>query len=143
MSRRLTTILVTTVAATALLGPAATAAAPAPGAWKATKVVLGYDLKFKVANGKVSKVVGHVLERCSGDDTSNTVTFAPRGKFKVKKNGRFSGRRKTSSGGVTVIETFSGRFTSKRKATGKLRMQSVVAGSTCDTYELAWTAKPN
>lgn len=141
MSRR-ARILAAILTAAAVVAAPAIGAKPKAGAWKATKVQLGYDLEFKVAKGKVSKVVGHVLERCTGDDTSNTVTFAPSGKFKVKGNGRFAGKRKTSSGGVTVIETFSGRFVKAGKAKGILRMESIVAGSRCDTYELEWTAKP-
>jgi hypothetical protein len=133
-------LVTATVLILALASAAAWAAAPKKGAWEATKVELGYDLKFKVAKGKVKNVVGHVLERCDGSSTSTTTTFAPDGSWKVR-NGKFSGRKKEQGSGVTVYYTFEGRFTSRTKAKGKLRMESIVAGSVCDTYELDWTAE--
>jgi len=57
------------------------------------------------------------------------------------KNGRFSGRKKETHHGVTYYTTLKGRFTSATTAKGILRQESIVAGSTCDTYELDFTAK--
>lgn len=134
-------ILVLLTAALALSATVALGAAPKPGNWKATKVQRGYDLEFKVANGKVSKVVGHVLENCTGESTSDTTTFAPSGSYKVK-NGRFSGNRRTTyKGGGVLIEKFAGRFTGAGKAKGTLLMKFGIAGTVCTTYKLNWTAK--
>ena len=119
----------------------AVAASPESGKWTDTYVQSGYDLKFEVKGGKIKKIAGHVLEYCDGSTSSSTTTFAPDSSWKVKGSGKFSGRHKESSGGVTVYFTFEGKFTSKNKAEGVLREESIVAGSTCDTYELDWKAK--
>lgn len=120
----------------------AMAATPKSGTWKAPKgkVQLGYDLKFKVSKGKIKKIVAHVLEQCDGNSTSTVTTFAPDSAWKIK-NGKFKGRHKESSSGVTIYYTFKGRFTSSKKAKGILRSESIVAGSTCDTRSLKWSAK--
>lgn len=115
-------------------------ATPKSGTWTDTYVESGYDLKFKVKGNKVTGIAGHVLEYCDGSTTSSTTTFAPDSTWKIK-NGKFSGRHKETSGGVTVYFTFEGKFTSKTKAKGILREESIVAGSTCDTFELDWKAK--
>jgi hypothetical protein len=131
-------LALTVVFATAAL---ALAAAPRSGNWKATKVQAGYDLKFTVSKGKITKIVGHVLEYCDGSSTSDTTTFAPDSSWKIGKGGTFKGRHKETSGQVTVYFTFEGKI-SGSKASGKLREESIVAGSTCDTHKLKWTAKP-
>jgi hypothetical protein len=118
----------------------AVAATPKAGTWKHVKVQRGYDLRFKVAGGKVTKVVARVLEECAGSSGTSTVTFAPEAAYAVK-GGRFGKKTKESAGGVTLHLTFRGRFTSATRASGTLRMESVVAGSRCDTYTLKWTAK--
>jgi hypothetical protein len=128
-----------------LLVPAtAEAATPRDGTFKAPKgkVELGYDLKFKVSGGgaKITKLVAHVLERCSGESTSSTTTVGPSLSWKVK-GGRFSGRKKETYDGVTVYTTLKGRFTSATVAKGKVRQETIVAGSVCDTYELDFTAR--
>lgn len=130
------------LAALSLAVPAATAVAAKPrsGTFKATKVQLGYDLKFKVKGSKITDIVGHVLERCDGNSTSTTTTVAPEASWRIK-GGKFSGRKKESAYGVTLYTTFKGRFTSATTAKGIVRVESIVAGSTCDTYELKWTAK--
>ena len=129
------------LAALTLAVPAtAVAATPKSGTFKATKVQLGYDLKFKVEGAKITGIVGHVLERCDGSSMSTVTTVAPEASWKIK-GGKFSGRKKESGNGVTLYTTFKGRFTSKTTAKGIVRVESIVAGSTCDTHELKWTAK--
>ncbi len=141
-TRRRRAAVLALVSASAVAGTLpAEAASPKSGKWTDTYVESGYDLAFKVKGGKIKKITGHVLEYCDGSTSSSTTTFAPDGSWKVKRNGKFSGRHKESSGGVTVYFTFEGKFTSKSKAQGILREESIVAGSTCDTYELDWKAK--
>ena len=41
---------------------------------------------------------------------------------------------------MTIYTTLKGRFVSRTKAVGIVRQESIVAGSTCDTYELDFTA---
>jgi hypothetical protein len=93
-----------TIATPALvLGIAAVALAATPktGTYKAAKgqVQRGYDLSFKVDQGgkRISHVVAHVLETCSGESTSSTTTVGP-GLTWAVKGGRFSGRKKEKSG---------------------------------------------
>jgi hypothetical protein len=81
-----------------------------------------------------------VLEYCDGSTTSSWTTFAPDSSWKVR-NGKFSGRHKETFDGVTAYFTFEGRFTGASGAKGVLREETIVAGSVCDTHELAWTAK--
>lgn len=117
-------------------------AAPTPKAGKFThiKVQLGYDLGFTVAKGKVTKVVAHVLERCDGASTSTVTTFAPDASYAVR-GGAFGKKTVERFGGVTAHIDFRGRFTSPTRAQGTLKMETIVAGSTCTTYKLKWTAK--
>lgn len=135
------TVAVATLAATAAVAVAAT---PKAGTFTAPKgkIQRGYDLKFTVAKGgkKITNVVANVLEQCAGEDTSRTVTVGP-GLTWTIKGGKFSGRKKESADGVTVYTTLKGRFTSATTAKGVIRQESIVAGSTCDTYELKFTAK--
>ena len=120
----------------------ASAATPRAGKWKATKVQLGYDLSFKVSKDRkrITNIVANVLESCDGSSTRTTTTIAPDASWRIK-NGRFSGRKREEISGVTVYVTFQGRFTSATKATGTIRMETIVAGSTCDTFKLKFTAK--
>lgn len=121
----------------------AQAAAPKAGTFTAPEgqVQRGYDLTFKVDKGgkRISGLVAHVLESCAGESTSSTTTVGP-GLTWTVKGGRFSGRLKETQDGVTLYTTLKGRFTSRTKATGIIRQESIVAGSTCDTYELKFTA---
>lgn len=133
------------VAALAVFAAVAVAAKPKAGTFKAPKgeVQRGYDLKFKVdKRGKrISNVVAHVLETCDGSAYSNTTTVGPGLTWKVKSDGRFSGRKKEKAHGVTLYTTLQGRFTSAGRAVGTIRQESIVAGSMCDTYKLKFTAK--
>lgn len=116
------------------------AAAPKAGKWKATKVELGYSLTFKVKKGKITDVVARVAHDCNGDGISEDVYIVPDSSWNVKK-GKFSGRHKEKHGALTAYYTLEGRFTSKTKAKGKIRYETIVAGSVCDTYERDFTAK--
>jgi len=136
--------LILILAALTVFAAVAAAATPRTGTFKAAKgeVQRGYDLKFKVdRKGKrIKGLVAHVLETCDGSSTSSTTTVGPGLSWSVK-NGRFSGRKKESSGGVTLYTTLTGRFTSATRATGTIRQESIVAGSQCDTFKLKFTAK--
>ena len=135
------------VTATALLFTTAPAlgAVPKDGTFTAPKgkVQRGYDLKFKVSKKgkKISGLVAHVLESCAGESTSSTTTVGPGLTWKVDGKGRFSGRKKETDGALTLYTTLRGRFTSAGVAKGIVRQESIVAGATCDTYELKFTAK--
>ena len=124
----------------ALLAAPATAATPKAGTWKATSIQRGYDMTFKVKGSKITNLVARVLETCDGSSTSSTTTVGPGLTWRIK-NGRFKGRLKESSNGVTLYTTLEGRFTGAGKATGTLMQESIVAGSTCTTYKLKFTAK--
>ena len=138
MRRLLTLVTILTIAVAAV----AHAATPKNGTFKAGKgqVQRGYDLKFTVKGNKIKDLVAHVLETCDGSSTSSTTTVGP-GLTWTVKGGRFSGRKKESDNGVTLYTTLKGRFTSPTTAKGIVRQESIVAGSTCDTYELKFTAK--
>jgi hypothetical protein len=123
-----------------LLAVPAQAAAPKAGNWKATKIQLGYSMTFKVKGSKITNLVARVLENCSGSSTSTQTTVGP-GLTWTVKNGRFKKRIKESSDGVTLYTTLEGRFTSPTRVSGTIRQESIVAGSTCDTRKLKFTAK--
>jgi hypothetical protein len=125
---------------TILLAVPAQAAAPKAGAWKATSIQRGYSMTFKVKRAKITNVVAKVLETCDGSSTSSQTTVGPGLTWSVK-GGRFKKRIKESANGVTLYTTLEGRFTSATKATGTIRQESIVAGSTCDTFKLKFTAK--
>ena len=137
MRRLLTLTLIALLSVSAV----AMAATPSPGKWKGTKLTLGKDLKFSVSGGKIKNISARVEADCDSSDTKVTRTFAPDSSWKVK-GGKFSGRHKERlKGGVTAYFTFKGKFTSSTKASGKLRYESIVAGSKCDSYDLQWKAK--
>lgn len=135
--------LILTLTASLLLATPAAAAAPKDGVFVAPKgkVERGYDLKFRVKGGgtKITGLAANVLEQCSGESTSSVTTIGPKLSWRVK-NGRFSGRKKETYDGVTVYTTLKGSFKSAGKAVGIVRQETIVAGSTCDTYELDFTA---
>ena len=136
-------VAVTAALSLVLAAPAA-AATPKDGTFKAPKgkIQSGYDLKFKVAGGgkRITGLVAHVLEYCDGSLSSQVTTLGPDLTWKVR-NGRFSGRKKETADGISVYTTLEGRFTSASTAKGIVRQESIVAGSTCDTYELEFTAR--
>lgn len=122
----------------------AVAATPQPGTFAAPKrgVQLGYDLRFVVTRGtpRITRLVAHVLESCSGESISRVTTVGPRLSWTVR-GGRFSGRLKERYDGITVYTTLRGSFTGRRTAKGVVRQETIVAGATCDTRELRFTAK--
>ncbi len=134
-------LILVTIATTAFTG-VALAATPKQGTFKAGKgqVQLGYDLKFTVKGNKIKNLVAHVLENCDGSSTSTVTTVGPSLTWTIR-GGRFSGRKKETQEGVTLYTTLEGRFTSPTTAKGTIRQESIVAGSTCDTYKLKFTAK--
>ena len=128
---------------TLVLAAPALAATPRDGTFVAPegKVELGYDLQFKVGGGgrKITKLVANVLEQCAGESTSSVTTVGPKLGWAVK-NGKFSGRKKETYGDLTVYTTLEGSFKTPGKAVGVVRQETIVGGSTCDTYELKFTA---
>ncbi len=131
------------IASSLVLAAPAAAATPRDGLFVAPegKVELGYDLQFKVSKKgkKISKLVANVLENCSGESTSTVTTVGPKLSWKVE-NGRFSGRKKETYGDLTVYTMLKGSFKSPGKAVGIVRQETIVAGATCDTYELDFVA---
>ena len=132
-------VTVSVLLAASLAAPAL-AATPKAGTFKAKKVQLGYDLKFEVKGNKVRNLVAHVLENCDGSTMSTVTTVGPKLTWTIK-GGKVSGRKKETQEGVTLYTTLEGRFTSARTFKGTIRQESIVAGSTCDTYKLKFTAK--
>lgn len=124
----------------ALLVAPAVAATPKAGSWKATKIQRGYTMTFKVKGKKITDVVAKVLETCDGAATSSQTTVGP-GLTWTIKGSRFSGRKKETSGGVTLYTTLEGKFTSASTASGTIQQESLVAGSMCTTYRLKFTAR--
>jgi len=135
--RRLLTL---TLIALLSISAVAMAATPSAGKWRGTKLTLGKSLKFTVKGGKITKISARVEADCDASDSEVTRTFAPDSAWKVS-GGKFSGRHKESIRGGAAYFTFKGRFTSSTAASGKLRYESIVAGSKCDTYDLQWKAK--
>lgn len=127
------------LAVTAVPSANAAAATPKDGTYEAAKVQRGYDLTFTVRKGKVTKLVARVLETCAGSSTSSTTTVGP-GLTWTIKGGKVSGRKKETADGVTLYTTLKGTFTSARTFKGTIRQESIVAGTTCDTYDLKFTA---
>lgn len=144
MSRLRLTVLAVVAALFASVA-VAVAAKPKGGTFKAGKgqIQRGYDMKFTVnkAGTRISGLVANVLEDCSGASTSTVTTVGPNLSWTVK-NGKFSGRKKEQTPeGLTVYTTLEGRFTNATTAKGTLRQESIVAGATCDTYKLKFTAR--
>ncbi|WP_217915290.1 hypothetical protein [Miltoncostaea marina] len=147
LRRPLITVTAAVPALVAALAIPAVAATPAPkppapkaGAWTHVTVQRGYDLAFRVAGGRVTKVVANVLEDCTGETVSRVATFAPDASYPVK-GGRFGRKTVERFDGLTARIDFRGRFTSRTRATGTLKMETIVAGSVCTTYTLRWTAR--
>jgi hypothetical protein len=138
--RHMRRILLLTLPVAALLAAPATAAAPKAGKWKATSIQRGYDMTFQVKGKKITNVVARVLETCAGESTSSQTTVGPGLTWTIKGN-KFSGRQKETDGALTLYTTLEGRFTSANTATGTIRQESIITGSTCDTYKLKFTAK--
>lgn len=128
----------------AVLTASAYAAKPRTGTFEAVrgKVQQGFNMQFKVdrKGQRISKVKAFVLERCSGASRTTSTTVGPGLTWTVKKNGRFTGQKKQKFGQLTLFTTLEGRFTSPNKAVGTISQRSGVAGSTCSTGKLKFTA---
>jgi hypothetical protein len=90
--------------------------------------------------GKIKNLVAHVLETCDGASTSTVTTVGPSLSWKIR-GGKFSGRKKETQEGVTLYTMLIGSAPSQFRPKGILRQETIVAGATCDTYELKVTAK--
>ena len=132
-------LAVTLILAGALAAPAV-AATPKAGTFKAAKVQRGYDLKFKVKGGKVTNLVAHVLETCDGSSTSSTTTVGPKLTWKIK-GGKVSGRKKESSGGVTLYTTLEGRSPARRRSRARSARSRSSPGRPATRFKLKFTAK--
>lgn len=145
------TLLVLPLAAAVALGagaglgaldpPDAAAKPPPPraGEWTGVKIANGLDLKFQVRGGRVTGFASNVYESCAGASRTSLTILAPDGGFPIR-NGRFGGKRTERLGAVTLRYTIAGRIT-RARASGTMRMESVVAGARCDTFTLRWTAR--
>ena len=113
---------------------------PASGKYTGT-IKSGKNFKFTVSGGKIKSVSADVLEYCDGSLYSNWTTVYFKGPFKVSKNGTINAKGKEKHGKVSLVYTFTGKFSSSKKATGTLSQSTVVVGSVCKTYKLKWSAK--
>jgi hypothetical protein len=124
---------------TALACAAVAVAAPSTGSYKGKIEYQGYDVKFKVSGGKVTKFSARMLQDCG--DGLQTFTIAPKGGFKIKGNSVNAKRVDTygkSKATVILKGTFSGS-----KFKGFVREYDFVPGSgiVCDTLKRKFTAK--
>ena len=123
----------------ALACAAVAVAAPPSGTYKGKVEYQGYDVKFKVSGGKVTRFSARMLQDCG--DGLKTFTIAPKGGFAIKGNSVNAKRVDTygkSKATVVLKGTFSGS-----KFKGSVREYDFVAGSgiVCDTLKRRFTAK--
>ena len=142
MRNRIIAVAVALLLVAAVAVPAY-AAVPRAGVYAATDVYQAYDFEFRVVKNargvyRIKNIVSHMLWSC-GSSTSEQVTVAPDSRWRVK-NGAFSGRKKEVHGDVTDYYTFEGTFVTRKKVKGFVRLERVVAGSVCDTYNREFTA---
>jgi hypothetical protein len=138
----------TAVLTAALLGAGvapATAAKPRTGTFKAAKgdIQLGTQMQFTVDRGgkRIRKVAAFVLENCTNQSWSTWTMVGPKLSWTVDGKGRFKGRKKETSGALTLYTTLEGRFTSPTVAKGTIRQESVILGTRCETGRLRFTVK--
>lgn len=115
----------------------------APGVYAAPEggVEYGYDLRFEVSDdgAVLHGLEANVLTNCDGSSTSETVMVGGDLAWDIV-DGRFSARYQEDVDGGAFYTTMEGSF-SGTTATGTVRLESVVAGSVCDTYALDFTAE--
>ena len=130
----LTVILLAALAATAV-------AAPSAGKYKGKVAYQGYDATFTVKRGKVTKLVARMLQDCDRDGSSETITVAPDGAWRIK-GGRVSGKRVETVDKVKSTYILEGRF-SGRTFKGSIREYDYVdgVGIVCDTLKRKFTAR--
>jgi hypothetical protein len=134
--------LLTLAAAAALMTPApALAAAPATGSWKGKIAYQGYEITFKVKNGRMTNVAARLLADCDRDGYTESMTLAPSGSFPIR-NGRVQAKVKDRYDASTANYELNVRFNGA-SATGWIREWDFVEGNgvVCDTLKRDFTAK--
>src|SRR4051794_37638058 len=130
------------------LSPVAQGAAPVRGVWSGTETQYwngsGWQrytehlsLGFRVERRAVlsfGTVSAYVWPRCAGGATARAKL--PTIRRAALRHGRFHGRRTTHSGSRKITASVSGRFTSPRRARGRLVLK--LAG--CPAYRSTWSA---
>lgn len=112
--------------------------------WHAKTSSATIYIGYKIRSGKPKVIVtfefNNVPATCAGyGSTAVSNTFAKR--IKVGPLGRFHASEVTNGGRVTY--TVRGRFVTRHKAKGTLRVKGTVPGcQSADTGRVAWTAKP-
>ena len=123
----------------ALACAAVAVAAPSSGTYKGKIEYQGYDVKFKVSGGKVTKFSARMLQDCG--DGFETFTIAPKGGFKIEGNS-VDAKRVDTYGKSKATVILKGKF-SGSKFKGSVREYDFVPGSgiVCDTLKRKFTAK--
>ncbi|HEX5909972.1 MAG TPA: hypothetical protein VFY44_05725 [Thermoleophilaceae bacterium] len=134
-NRRL--IALSAVAVALVCAPFALAASS--GTYKGKIEYQGYDVKFKVSGGKVTKFSARMLQDC-GDGLAS-FTIAPKGGFPIKGN-KVDAKRTDTYGKSKATVELKGKF-SGSKFTGSVREYDFVPGSgiVCDTLKRKFKAK--
>jgi hypothetical protein len=127
-------------ALTLTVGPVAQAAAPS-GSYKGRIAHQGYEITFKVKNGRMTKVVARLLQDCDRDGSSEQMTLAPNGSWRIK-NGRVKAKTTDKYDQAAAHYELDVRFTGKT-ARGWIREYDTVEGSgiVCDTLKRKFTAR--
>jgi hypothetical protein len=134
--------ILTLVTTAAVLAPApALAAAPAAGSWKGKIAYQGYEITFKVKNGRMTDIAARLLADCDRDGYTESMTLAPKGSFPIR-NGRVKATTKDRYDASVANYELDVRF-SGASAKGWIREWDVVDGSgvVCDTLKRDFTAK--
>jgi hypothetical protein len=108
---------------------------PNKGSWSGTSQINGsaprvggYRMSMQVVGGKTRKVTGLVTDarRCDG-----ALTRFEADKRATVKNGKFTLKDTTNYTDGFVTLTFSGKFTSKTRASGTIAVNSKYQGTPC------------
>ena len=134
-------LIAAAVAAAVIVSAVPANAAGPSGAYKGKIKYQGYDISFNVKNGKVSKIVANLLQDCDGDGSSETMTLAPKGSFKLK-NGRVHATPSDRYDSSVAHYDFDIELKGSG-AKGYIREWDSVdgAGVVCDTLKRDFTAK--
>jgi hypothetical protein len=130
-------LALSTVVVALLCAPLALAASS--GTYKGKIAYQGYEVKFKVSGGKVTKFSARMLQDCG--DGLTTFYIAPKGGFPIKGN-KVDAKRTDTYGKSKATVILKGKF-SGSKFTGYVREYDSVDGSgiVCDTLKRKFTAK--